>query len=105
MRRLCSYAAIVISVSMAVLTCARAADPGFQKWLQELWPQAQPLGVSPATFDAATGALGPALTLPDLNLPGREGGPPRGQPNSWQTRAVSMRETTIAHLPEKRKKL
>src|SRR5438067_1404821 len=45
MRRLGSYAAILISVWIAALTCARAADPGSQKWLQELWPQAETLGV------------------------------------------------------------
>src|SRR5262249_17914622 len=62
MRRLCSYAAILTSAWLAALTCVRAADPGFQQWLQELWPQAQALGVSRATFDAATRALEPDLT-------------------------------------------
>src|SRR6266496_3206645 len=85
MRRLGSYAAILISAWIAVLTCAEAADPGFQKWLQEVWPQAQTLGVSRATFDAATRALEPDLTLPDLDLPGREGALPRGQAEFVQT--------------------
>src|SRR6266446_3452051 len=105
MRRLCSYAAVIISVSMAVLTCARAADPGFQKWLQELWPQAQALGVSRATFDAATRALDPDLTLPDLDLPGREGAPPRGQAEFVQTPADYIKESNISYLAGQGKKL
>src|SRR6266513_4635149 len=105
MRRLGSYAAILISVWIAALTCARAADPGFQKWLQELWPQAETLGVSRATFDAATRALEPDLTLPDLDLPGREGVTPRGQPEFVQTPADYIKEATIARLAEQAKKL
>src|SRR6266516_1445373 len=105
MRRLGSYAAILISVWIAALTCARAADPGFQKWLQELWPQAETLGVSRATFDAATRALEPDLTLPDLDLPGREGAPPRGQAEFVQTPADYIKEANIAHLAEQGKKL
>jgi len=92
-------------VWIAALTCARAADPGFQKWLQELWPQAETLGVSRATFDAATRALEPDLTLPDLDLPGREGAPPRGQAEFVQTPADYIKETTIANLAAQAKKL
>src|SRR5947199_9412195 len=105
MRRLGSYAAILISVWIAALTCARAADPGFQKWLQELWPQAETLGVSRETFDAATRALEPDLTLPDLDLPGREGAPRRGQAEFVQTPADYIKETTIANLAAQAKKL
>src|SRR5437660_5028143 len=105
MRRLGSYAAILISVWIAALTCARAADPRFQKWLQELWPQAETLGVSRATFDAATRALEPDLSLPDLDLPGREGALPRGQAEFVQTPADYLKETTIANLAGQAKKL
>src|SRR5437588_12731438 len=105
MRRLGSYAAILISVWIAALTCARAADPGFQKWLQELWPQAETLGVSRETFDAATRALEPDLTLPDLDLPGREGAPPRGQAEFVQTPADYIEEANIARLAEQGKRL
>src|SRR5947209_17739778 len=98
MRRLGSYAAILISAWIAVLTCAQAADPGIQKWLQEVWPQAQTLGVSRATFDAATRALQPDLTVPDLDLHGREGALPRGQAEFVKTPADYIKETTIANL-------
>src|SRR5437773_5643836 len=105
MRRLGSYAAILISVWIAALTCARAADPGFQKWLQELWPQAETLGVSRATFEAATRGIEPDLSLPDLDLPGRAGAPPRGQAEFVQTPADYIKEANIARLAEQAKKL
>ncbi|MEX0752960.1 MAG: lytic murein transglycosylase, partial [Xanthobacteraceae bacterium] len=59
---------------------AAAADAAFQQWLQSLWPAAQQLGVSRATFDAATRGLEPDLSLPDLAIPGRPSSPPPGQP-------------------------
>ena len=51
-------------------TASASADPVFDTWLQSLWPQAQALGVSRATFDSATRGLEPDYTLPDLVLPG-----------------------------------
>ena len=50
-----------------------AADPAFKNGWQGLWPQAQALGRLARTFDAATRGVEPDLTLPDLDLPGREG--------------------------------
>ena len=50
---------------------ACAADAAFQQWLAATWPEAQALGVSRATFDAATRGLEPDLSLPDLAIPGR----------------------------------
>src|SRR3954454_18159467 len=84
---------------------ANAADPLFQRWLQGLWPQAQALGVSRRTFDAATQGVEPDLTLPDLDLPGREGAPPRGQAEFVQTPADYIRETSIARMAGQAKKL
>src|SRR6478752_1630247 len=64
----------------------------------ELWPQAQALGVSRSTFDAATRGVEPDLTLPDLDLPGREGPPPRGQAEFVQTPADYIKESNISYL-------
>jgi lytic murein transglycosylase len=107
MRRLGNYAAILVGVWLAAAgaTTVRAADPAFQRWLEELWPQAQALGVSRTTFDAATRGLEPDLTLPDLELPGREGAPPRGQAEFVQTPADYIKEANIARLAEQAKKL
>ena len=88
-----------------VPTVAAAADIAFQKWLQGLWPQAQALGVSRHTFETATQGVEPDLSLPDLDLPGREGAPPRGQAEFVQTPADYLKEANIARLAEQAKKL
>ena len=90
------YAAV-----LAASVCAdraSAADAAFQAWLQSLWPQAQAIGVSRATFDAATRDLEPDLSLPELIVPGgpEHAGP--GQPEFVQTPADYLKETTIEHL-------
>ena len=107
MGRVGNYAAILVGswLAAAAITSAQAADPAFHRWLEEVWPQAQALGVSRTTFDAATRGLEPDLTLPDLDLPGREGAPPRGQAEFVQTPADYIKEANIAHLAEQGKKL
>ena len=56
-----SVAAIAIATVLAVVAGVQSAsaDDAFQSWLQSLWPQAQELGVSRATFDTATHGLEP----------------------------------------------
>src|SRR5262249_23987426 len=92
-----------VIVAMCSLLCggvlrAQAADPAFARWLESLWPEAQQLGVSRATFDAATRGLEPDLSLPDLVIPGRAQAPPRGQAEFVQTPADYVKEATIARL-------
>jgi lytic murein transglycosylase len=84
---------------------AGAADAAFSNWLESVWPQAEARGVSRRTFDAATRGLEPDLSLPDLDLPGRAGTPPRGQAEFVQTPADYVRESTIARLAEQARKL
>jgi lytic murein transglycosylase len=81
------------------------ADPAFQSWLQSLWPQAQTLGVSRATFDLATRGLEPDLTLPDLVLPGRPEKPQAGQPEFVQTPADYLKEPAIDRLAVEGRKI
>jgi lytic murein transglycosylase len=85
------------------LTPARA-DASFQAFLQSLWPQAQQMGISRATFDAATRGLEPDLSLPDLVLPGRPP-PPGRQAEFVQTPADYLKEPVIAGLAAQGKKL
>jgi len=62
----------VLWLLLAALSApALSADPGFRAWLDELWPDAQGFGISRMTYDAATRALEPDLSLPDLDIPGR----------------------------------
>jgi lytic murein transglycosylase len=90
---------IIANLLLIVLFASPAfADAAFQAWLQSLWPQAQALGVSRATFDLATRELEPDLTLPDLVVPGRPEGPAAGQPEFVQTPADYLKEPVIEGL-------
>ena len=60
--------------------------------------------MSRATFEAATRAVEPDLSLPDLDLPGRSA-PPRGQAEFVQTPADYVKEANIANLAGQAKKL
>ena len=87
------WASAIAAIALAVMTLAgvsssASADDAFQTWLQSMWPEAEKLGVSRATFEAATRGLTPDLSLPDLVIPGRPEAPPvarrftRAQPAS-----------------------
>jgi lytic murein transglycosylase len=88
----------VVAATFMLAARAPAADAAFQRWLQDLWPAAEAMGVSRATFDAATRGLEPDLSLPDLIVPGRVETRPRGQAEFVQTPADYLKESTIARL-------
>jgi lytic murein transglycosylase len=93
-----------LAVGLVSLTADAAAQPAFQQFIQSLWPQAQQIGVSRATFDAATRGLEPDLSLPDLDIPGRVEKPP-AQPEFVQTPGQYVSETSIARFAAQGKKL
>jgi len=95
---------IAAILSLTLVVPATAADPAFTQWLGTLWPQAQGMGISRATFDLATRGLEPDLTLPDLDVPGRGGAAP-SQAEFVQTPADYIRESSIARLAENARKL
>ncbi|WP_246164506.1 lytic murein transglycosylase [Blastochloris sulfoviridis] len=104
----CGAVLVVLLAAFIAIGCVRpasAADPAFRRWLQELWPDAQKLGVSRATFDAAAAGLEPDLSLPDLVVPGRPDKPPRGQAEFVQTPEQYLRERTLASLAAEGRKL
>jgi lytic murein transglycosylase len=104
--RLLCRLAVLFGVLCAVVSASAArADAAFSAWLQSLWPQAQALGVSRATFDAATRALEPDLTLPDLVLPGRPEKPSAGQPEFVTTPADYLKEPAIERLAVEARRL
>ncbi len=100
-----AFAGPLLAVCLAVQATAAFADVAFDTFLQSLWPEAQQLGVSRATFDATTRALEPDLTLPDLVLPGKAERAPPPQAEFVQTPADYVRETSIARLAVQGKKL
>jgi lytic murein transglycosylase len=86
------------------MPAASRADAAFDAWLQATWPDAKALGVSRATFDAATRGLNPDLTLPDLVIPGRVQ-PQPGQPEFVQTPADYLKEASLTRLAAQGRKL
>jgi lytic murein transglycosylase len=105
MRGIASLVCAIVFGGIVYINAASAADPAFQAWLQSLWPQAQALGVSRATFDTATRGLEPDLTLPDLALPGRPAKPSAGQPEFVLTPADYLKEPTFDRLAAQGRKL
>jgi lytic murein transglycosylase len=90
--------AIVLTLGLLFAgPAAQAVDAAFSRWLEQLWPAAQQLGVSRATFDAATRGLEPDLTLPDLVIPGRPDRQP-AQSEFVQTPADYLKESSFDRL-------
>jgi lytic murein transglycosylase len=94
-----------LAIILVLAPLAARADDAFQQFLESVWPEAQKLGVSRATFETATRGLEPDLTLPDLDVPGRPERPPPGQPEFVQTPADYLKETSFARLAGKGRKL
>lgn len=88
-------AKVLMVLWFAVVSSGAFADARFQHWLQGLWPEAQRIGISRATFDTATRGLEPDLSLPDLDLPGRK---PPGQAEFIQPPGSYIAEKTIDRL-------
>jgi lytic murein transglycosylase len=87
-----------LTLLLTSATGSRAADAAFAKWLAAAWPEAQQMGVSRATFDAATRGVEPDYSLPDLAIQGRPEAPQQGQPEFVRTPADYLKESTIARL-------
>jgi lytic murein transglycosylase len=85
----------VIVIMWLLLSAVSArADAAFDRWLQSVWPDAEALGVSRATFDAAVRGLEPDYSLPDLAIPGKPEKQSQ-QPEFVQTPAQYLRETAF----------
>jgi len=89
---------LAILIFLLCVPPSHAAEPAFQPFLQSTWVEAQALGVSRATFDAATRGLEPDLSLPDLAMPGRPERAPPGQAEFVQTPGQYLREATFDRL-------
>ncbi len=90
---------------LVLLPALARADAGFRSWLTALWPQAEALGVTRTTFDAATRGLEPDFSLPDLVIPGRPDKPAAGQAEFVQTPAAYLKESTFDRLAAHGRKL
>jgi lytic murein transglycosylase len=63
------------------LACPRVAAAGetFRQWVEALWPEAEAIGITRATFDRAFRGVTPDRSLPDLVLPGQKPAEIKGQ--------------------------
>lgn len=95
--------ALALALCLAAGTLKAQANDAFRRFLEELWPDAQAMGVSRATFDAALRGVEPDLALPDLVLPGK--GEVKGQAEFTRTPAQYVSATQLAHLAEQGKTL
>lgn len=95
---------VLILIAALLLATSARAETAFQQWLQSVWPQAQAMGVSRATFDEAVRGLEPDLTLPDLAIPGKPEKVPQ-QPEFVQTPSQYLREATFDRLATRGKQL
>jgi lytic murein transglycosylase len=92
-----AFAGVLLAAYASILSSTAFADPAFDRFIQSLYPEAQTLGVSRATFDAATRGLEPDLTLPDLVIPGRPDRQP-AQAEFVQTPAEYLKEAAFDRL-------
>jgi lytic murein transglycosylase len=95
-----------MTAGIAALLCISSAlaDPAFDTFLQSTWPDAQRLGVSRASFDAATKNLEPDFSLPDLAIPGRPE-KPAAQPEFVLTPSQYLKDSTFNRLAAQGKQL
>jgi lytic murein transglycosylase len=101
----CILRALSVTMMIAAVTPARAADAAFTQFIASLWPEAQAAGVSRATFDAETSGLEPDYKLPDLILPGRPATGAPSQAEFVQVPADYVKEASIARLAAEGQKL
>jgi lytic murein transglycosylase len=101
--KLGGLAALLIAVAVWPTQAAKA-DVAFDRWLQSVWPDAQALGVSRATFDAALRGLEPDYSLTDLAIPGRPEKQPQ-QPEFVQTPSQYLREASFDRLATRGRQL
>jgi len=91
---------LFLAICFALFAVSAAhADASFQRWLDGVWPEAQTLGITRATFDAATHGLTPDYSLPDLHIPGRPAkAPPQAEfvrPPSQYLRASTLKRLAV----------
>ena len=103
--RRCVPALSVLAALCMATPQARAADAGFTRFVESVWPDAQKAGVTRATFEAQTRGLEPDYKLPDLLLPGRPATGAPSQAEFVQVPADYVKESTIARLAGEGRKL
>lgn len=93
------------ALALMLVAAPAHADAAFTRFVASLWPEAREAGVTRATFEAETRALGPDYKLPDLVLPGRAPSAAPPQAEFVQVPADYVKEAAIARLAAYGRKL
>jgi lytic murein transglycosylase len=101
---ICLAAAAMLLVLGANARADAGVSEGFARFVAELWPDAQKMGVSRATFDRAFRGVTPDLSIPDLVLPGQTK-PPGGQAEFTKTPAEYLNLGHLNRLADQGRKL
>lgn len=104
-RRVRLHVALIAAALIGLGANQARADSSFGRFLESQWPAAQQLGLSRATYEAATRGLEPDFSLPDLAIPGRPEAPPPGQAEFVQTPGQYLREPTFDRLATRGRQL
>jgi lytic murein transglycosylase len=93
------YARLLLATLLltAVVVPVSAGD-AFRAFLEGLWPEAQALGVSRATFDTALRGLEPDYALPDLIVPGKKRDDSAGQAEFTSSAMAYLNPKYLASL-------
>jgi lytic murein transglycosylase len=94
---------LAVLTGVGMIGPAAAAD-AFRAWLEGLWPEAQALGVSRATFDSAFRGLTPDYSLPDLIIPGRKRDDSAGQSEFTSSAMAYLNPKYLRRLAEQGRK-
>lgn len=91
-------ALVLIALETFVSSASAQAPDAFRRFLDALWPEAQAMGISRPTFDAALRGVEPDLALPDLVLPGKSD--VKGQAEFTRTPAQYLSAPFLAKLAD-----
>lgn len=90
-----AMAALALALLQPVPARAQAT---FAAFVESLWPEAKAQRVSRATFDRAFRGVEPDLTIPDLELPGREATSAKGQAEFTRPPQAYLDRTLLERL-------
>ncbi len=99
------FQSALIFLCVALSGGAVQAQTNFAQWRDALWTEARAFGITRATFDTAFRGLTPNYKLPDLDLPGRNKTPNRGQAEFTKPPQAYVSERYIAQLAQKGRRL
>jgi lytic murein transglycosylase len=94
-----------LGVPAAIPGAGAQGKDAFRQFIETLRPEAEAMGVSRATFDAAFKGVVPDLSIPDLVLPGKTPGDVKGQAEFTRTPAEYLNTGQLARLADQGKAL